>query len=145
MSLATDCATGWSAARLERVNREARGALMSNVNLQWSPDICRHTGSSDLGSSFRSRIRSTLPTLFVSGTLDPNAPPSQVEEVRRGFPKGAHLIVENGGHEILPATEVQNVIVDFFKGQDVSGRMLSFPRPRFVSVEEAKSPPPIRR
>ena len=145
MSLATDCAAGWSAARLARANREARTALMSNVNLQWSPDICRLTGSSNLGSNFRSRIRSTLPTLFLSGTLDPNAPPSQAEEVRRGFPNSVHLIVENAGHESLPAAEVQNVIVGFFKGQDVGGRTISLPRPRFISVEEAKSPPPSRR
>jgi hypothetical protein len=86
-----------------------------------------------------------LPTLFVSGTLDPNAPSSQAEEVRRGFPNGVHLIVENAGHESLPAAEIQNVIVDFFKGQDVSRRTVSLPRPRFISVEEAKSPPPSRR
>ena len=145
MSLATDCAAGWSAARLERVNREARTALMNNVNLQWSPDICRLTGSANLGSNFRSRIRSTLPTLFVSGTLDPNAPPSQAEEVRRGFPNGVDLIVENAGHESLPAADIQSVIVDFFKDQDVSSHTISLPRPRFISIEEAKSPPPSRR
>lgn len=145
MSFATDCSAGWSAARLARTGREARRALMSNVNLQWSPEICKLAGSTDLGSRFRSRIRSTLPTLFVSGTLDPNAPSSQAEEVRRGFPNSAHVIVENAGHESLPAEEVQSVIVDFFKGQDVSRRTISFPRPRFVSVEEAKSPTPSRR
>lgn len=145
MSLATDCAAGWSAGRLAHVNREARTALMSNVNLQWSPDICKLTGSANLGSNFRSRIRSAIPTLFVSGALDPNAPSSQVEEVRRGFPNGVHLIIENAGHESLPAIEVQSVIVDFFKGQDVSRRTISLPRPRFVSVEEAKSTPPNHR
>lgn len=145
MSLATDCAAGWSAKRLSQANKEARTALMSNVNLQWKPEICRLTGGANLGSNFRSRIRSTLPTLFVSGTLDPNAPSSQAEEARRGFPNSVHLIVENAGHESLPAAEIQNVIVDFFKGQDVSRRTISFPRPRFVSVEEAKSPTPSRR
>jgi pimeloyl-ACP methyl ester carboxylesterase len=145
MGLATDCAAGWSAARLARANREAQAALMSNVNLQWRPDICALTGAADLGANFRARIRSNVPTLFVSGTLDPNAPPAQAEEVRRGFSKGVHLIVENAGHESLPAAEVQSVIVDFFKRQDVSRRTISLPRPRFISVEEAKSPPPSRR
>jgi pimeloyl-ACP methyl ester carboxylesterase len=145
MSLATDCAAGWSAGRLARVQREARTALMSNVNLQWSPDICRLTGSAHLGPHFRSRIRSTLPTLFVSGTLDPNAPSAQAEEARRGFFNGVHLIVENAGHESLPAAEIQNVIVDFFKVQEIRGRTVSLPRPRFISIEEAKSPPPTRR
>jgi pimeloyl-ACP methyl ester carboxylesterase len=145
MSQATDCAAGWSARRLERVNREARRALMSNVNLQWSPGLCRLTGSANLGSNFRSRIRSSLPVFFVSGTLDPNAPSSQAEKVQRGFPNSVHLIVENAGHESLPAAEVQSVIVDFFRGHDVSRRRVSLPRPRFLSVEEAKSQPPARR
>lgn len=145
MSFATDCAAGWSAERLARTRREARAALMSHVNLQWDPDICRLTGSADLGSGFRSRIRSTLPTLFLSGTLDPNAPSAQSEEVRRGFTNGVHVIVENADHESLPAAEVQSLVVDFFQGQNVSGRRISLPRPRFVSVEEAKSPPPSRR
>jgi pimeloyl-ACP methyl ester carboxylesterase len=145
MSLATDCAAGWSAARLALVRREARTALMSNVNLQWSPDICGLTGSAKLGSNFRSRIRSRLPTLFLSGSLDPNAPSSQAEAVRRGFPNGVHLIVENAAHESLPAAEIQNLILDFFKGHDISRRKISLPRPRFISVAEAKSPTPTRR
>lgn len=141
MALATDCAAGWSAKRFERANKEARTALMSNVNLQWSPDICKLTGAADLGARFRPRIKSKVPTLFLSGTLDPNAPPFQAEEVRRGFPNSVNLTVENAGHESLPIAEVQAVIVDFFRNQDVGKRVLSLPHPRFISFEEAKSPP----
>jgi pimeloyl-ACP methyl ester carboxylesterase len=141
MALATDCAAGWSPKRLELVNKEAQTAIMSNVNLQWSPEICKLTGKSDLGADFRSRIKSKVPTLFLSGTLDPNSPPFQAEEVRRGFSNGVHLTVENAGHESLPAAEVQTLIVDFFKNRDVSNRKISLPKPRFMSVEEAKSPP----
>jgi len=145
MSLATDCAAGWSTRRLTRVSGETRTALMSNINLQWRPEICRLTGAANLGHAFRSGIRSGLPALFISGTLDPNSPPAQSEEVRRGFSNSTHLIVENAGHESLPASEIQNVIVEFFKGGDVSKRTLSFPRPSFMSIEEAKAPPPSRR
>ena len=85
------------------------------------------------------------PALFISGTLDTNTPPFQAEEVRWGFPNSAHLIVENGGHETLPGADVQRVVVDFFKGQSVAGRTVTFERPRFLSVEEAKKPPADRR
>jgi fermentation-respiration switch protein FrsA (DUF1100 family) len=90
------------------------------------------------------RLWSTLPALFISGTLDTNTPPFQAEEVRWGFPNSVHLIVENGGHETLPSSEVQTVIADFFKGQDVKGRTVSFERTRFLSVEEAKAQPASR-
>ena len=53
--------------------------------------------------------------------------------------------MENGGHETLPGADVQTVVVDFFKGQDVKGRTVSFERTRFLSVEEAKARPSGRR
>lgn len=116
-------------------------ALFSNVNLQWTEETCKAVGVAGNRPASQPRLWSTLPALFVSGTLDANTPPFQAEEVRWGFPNSTHLIVENGGHETLPAAEVQTVVVDFFKGQDVKGRAVSFERPHFLTVEEAKSQP----
>jgi hypothetical protein len=47
--------------------------------------------------------------------------------------------VENGFHETLPAREVQDIVVDFFKGQDVSDRKVTFTRPVFLNLEQAKA------
>ena len=145
MANAVDCSVGWSAERLAQSRRETPTSLFSDVNLQRTTEICKAVGIPETGSALRPRLWSLLPTLFVSGTLDTNTPPFQAEEVRWGFPNSAHLIVENGGHETLPSSEVQTIIVDFFKGQDVRGRTVSFERPRFLSVEEAKAQPAGRR
>ncbi|HJR09089.1 MAG TPA: alpha/beta fold hydrolase [Pyrinomonadaceae bacterium] len=149
MANATDCSAGWSAERLTQAQKEAAGALFSNVNLQWASDICKSvaaaTNATKNTNAPTTRLWSTVPTLFVSGTLDTNTPPFQAEEVRWGFPNSAHLVVENGGHETLPSDEVQRVVVDFFKGLDVRGRIVTFERPRFLSVEEAKSQATPRR
>jgi pimeloyl-ACP methyl ester carboxylesterase len=145
MANAIDCAAGWSDERFAQAQKEARGALFSNVNLQWASDICRSTTTRKNAPALQPRVWSTVPTLFVSGTLDTNTPPFQAEEVRWGLPNSAHLIVENGGHETLPSGEVQAVVVDFFKGQDVRGRVVAFERPRFLSVEEAKTQASTRR
>ncbi|HWT03979.1 MAG TPA: alpha/beta hydrolase [Pyrinomonadaceae bacterium] len=141
MANAVDCSLGWSAERFTLAQKERPRALFGNVNLQWETNICQAVGVFGDGSASRPRLWSTVPALFVSGTLDANTPPFQAEELRWGFPNSAHLIVENGGHETLPAAEVQAVVVDFFKGQDVKGREVSFRRPRFLTVEEAKSRP----
>lgn len=138
MANAIDCSIGWSAERLAQAQRETAQALFGNVNLQWTAGLCRATGIRQNDFS-PPRLWSAIPVLFISGTLDTNTPPFQAEEVRWGFPNSAHLIVENGGHETLPAGAVQAVVVDFFKGQDVRGRTVSFDRPKFVSVEEAKA------
>lgn len=150
MANAADCSTGWSAERLAQAQKEAAaGALFSNVNLQWTSGICESvaaaTNATKNTTAPQPRLWSTVPALFVSGTLDTNTPPFQAEEVRWGLPNSAHLIVENGGHETLPSEEVQRVVVDFFKGLDVRGRVVTFERPRFLSVEEAKAQATQRR
>lgn len=145
MANAVDCSVGWSAERLAQARRETTRALFSNVNLQWTEETCKAMGVPENGAALQPRLWSTLPALFVSGTLDANTPPFQAEEVRWGFPNSTHLIVENGGHETLPGSEVQAVVVSFFKGQDVTGRAVSFERPHFLTVEEAKAQPANRR
>lgn len=144
MANVMDCSVGWSAERFAQVQRESPQSLFSNVNLQWTSDICKSVGMATAASP-PPRAWSTLPTLFVSGTLDTNTPPFEAEEVRWGFPNSVHLVVENSGHEMLPSPEVQSIIVDFFKGQGVSDRRVSFKRPSFTSVEEAKTPQADRR
>jgi len=76
-------------------------ALLENAVNFPEPDICSVWGVRDLGAAFRSPVKSPLPALFISGTLDVNAPMHRTEEIRRGFPNSSHLIVENGGHEDL--------------------------------------------
>jgi pimeloyl-ACP methyl ester carboxylesterase len=142
MANATDCSLGWSDARMARAQGETPGALFSNVNLQWSSGVCKslgfagHAGHSAAQSP---RLWSVTPALFISGTLDTNTPPFQAEELRWGFPNSTHLVVENAGHETLPSEEVQAVVVDFFKGQDVGARSVRFRPPRFLSVDEVRS------
>jgi hypothetical protein len=36
--------------------------------------------------------------LFISGTLDAKTPISNAEEIKRGFPKGMHLIIDGATH-----------------------------------------------
>lgn len=135
MANAVDCSIGWSPARLAAADRETPGALFSNVNLQRTAEICKAVGVKVNDPSTLPRLSSTIPALFISGTLDANTPPFQAEEVRWGFHDSSHLIVENGGHETLPSADVQAVVVDFFKGVDVRGRVVAFERPKFLSVQ----------
>jgi pimeloyl-ACP methyl ester carboxylesterase len=83
-----------------------------------------------LPESFRKPIVSRLPALFISGSLDSNTPPYQAEEVRWGFPNSAHVIVENAGHEsTLTLPETRKLMLDFLRGEDVSGRRIVAPSP----------------
>jgi pimeloyl-ACP methyl ester carboxylesterase len=129
MATAVDCAGGWPAGRLADLRGSARDALFRNVNLQWEGRGCERAGLRRGNGG--PPVYSTVPTLFISGTLDTNTPPHQAEAVRWGFPVSTHLVVENGGHETLPSAQVQEVVAAFLAGEDVSGRRVAFAPPRF--------------
>ncbi|HSB61213.1 MAG TPA: hypothetical protein VLI67_05810, partial [Vicinamibacteria bacterium] len=85
------------------------------------------------------RVWSTVPTLFVSGTLDGGAPAFQAEEMRFGLPRSGHVRVVHGSHETLVAAEVREAVVEFLAGAEPMDRTLEVPPPRFLTVEEAKA------
>ena len=138
MGVAMNCSAGADAERLERAQAEAASALLGGiVNFLLVPEACRIAGVRDPGPGYRALVESSAPALFVSGSLDPNAPPAQAEEARSGFPNGIHVVVENGSHETLPADEVQTLVADFLGSADVSGRAVTLPPPRFPTAAEA--------
>lgn len=134
MARAINCASDRSERRWRRIRREAPGAVLGNPidNEFLSEEFCRSVGRRAWAPEFPEPVRSSVPALFITGTLDSNTPPSNAEEVRRGFPNGVHLLVENGGHETLPIADVQAAVADFLAGRDVSGRRLGTVPPRFT-------------
>jgi len=144
MARAVNCTTGASPARAARAAAESRWALLGLPfdDLMVSSAYCRAIGPDPAPDSQIWRpFASDVPTLFVSGSLDSQTPPSQAEEVRYGFANGVHLVVENARHETLPLAAVQDAIVDFFEGKDVSGRRLAAEPMAFLSVEDAANQP----
>jgi pimeloyl-ACP methyl ester carboxylesterase len=113
-------ASGVSAARAERITRELPSCILSRA-LDFpfqSAEFRAAWDVPDLGEAFRAPVRSKVPLLIYTGTLDGNAPPSRGEAIRRGFPQGAHVVVENAGHEDFHRTDVADQIVAFLsRGQ----------------------------
>lgn len=135
MTLAMDISSGVSKARKERIAREAKTALLGDiVNFPLS-EMGPVLGNPDLGDDYRSPIKTSVPTLFVSGTLDNNTQPFQADDVRRTFKHSTHLIVENAGHEsMLVEAEIQQAIVDYLRGQDVSKKKFVLPALKFEPI-----------
>ncbi len=136
MSFQMDCASGVSEERLARVQRETGETLLGNVADFPLLDVCDAWVKHDLGSEFRSPLKSAVPALFISGTIDGRTPVSNAEEIRAGFPNGIHIIVENAGHgdrEMLMAKpEVREAIGAFLKGQPVALRNAALPPLEFA-------------
>lgn len=135
------CASNVSRERFETIKREAPKYLLGDaVNFPF-PEICGSWGVKDLGDSYRSPVKSKLPILFISGTLDANAPPANVEAMRKYLPNSLHLVVEGAEHEDFFMSsplreEVRKVIVDYMKGVAPTSLRLKAQPISFIPIKE---------
>jgi pimeloyl-ACP methyl ester carboxylesterase len=140
MTVVMDASSGTTKARMAKIEEEAKTAMLGHmVNFPF-PGIDEAVGSPDLGDKFRSAIHTSVPTLFFSGTLDNNTPPFQADEVRKTFRNSTHLIVENAGHEsMLVDTRVQQAMVEYLRGGDVSKTKIALPPLKFNELPKPKN------
>jgi len=118
--------------RVAQVAREAKTSLFGNAMNFYTGVVCTEIGAADLGAEYRSRFWSTVPTMFISGTLDSQTPPHQAEEVRWGFPRSTHIVVENAGHEsTLDKADVQRLVVRYLAGEEIRDQRIVLPPVRF--------------
>ena len=98
MSSAMDAASGASLLRRARIASEARRTVLGDAINVPGPILDAVLRVPDLGPAFRQPVVSDVPTLFISGTLDGRTPASNADEVRAGFSRHAHLVVDGAGH-----------------------------------------------
>ena len=70
------------------------------------------------------------PYLFISGTLDVRTPPSNAEEVRKGFSNSVHLIVDGAVHSdplFLSSPKIKEVMLEFMRGEKLSTTTITLP------------------
>jgi pimeloyl-ACP methyl ester carboxylesterase len=137
MTFMMDCASGQTAARREQIQREAKGTLLEDFfNLPF-PEVCEHWKAPDLGDEFRSPLRSDVPVLFISGTLDARTPVSNAEEYRKGFSNSTHIIIEGAVHSdplFLSSPKIQEGMIEFLRGQPVTTTKISLPPMKFAPL-----------
>ncbi|MDQ3819715.1 MAG: alpha/beta hydrolase, partial [Acidobacteriota bacterium] len=134
MGYMMDCSSGVSRKRRHQERLENRDALFSDINFPFM-DVCAAWGNPDLGESFRSPIRSNVPVLFISGTLDAKTPVSNAEEVRKGFTNSTHLIIDGAVHSdplFLSSPRIKDVMMEFMRGVPVSTTRIALPPMKFI-------------
>jgi pimeloyl-ACP methyl ester carboxylesterase len=135
MSYMIDCASGQTAARRELIAREAKGTLLDDIFNFPFPEVCTAWNAPDLGDAFRAPLKSDVPVLFISGTLDARTPISNAEEYRKGFSNSTHMIIEGAVHSdplFLSSPKIKEGMMEFLKGQPVTTTKIQAPPMKFV-------------
>ena len=126
MAFMMDCASGISQDRFDRIEKEKKNTLLGAFIDFPFPKICEAWNQKDLGEKFRSPVKSNVPTLFISGTLDGRTPVSNAEIVRKSFSKSQHLIIERAGHSddlLISSPKIAETMVAFLKGDKINTKI----------------------
>jgi pimeloyl-ACP methyl ester carboxylesterase len=135
MSYMMDCASGQTAARREQIAREAKGTLLEDIFNFPFPDVCTEWNAPDLGDEFRAPLKSDIPVLFISGTLDARTPISNAEEYRKGFSNSTHMIIEGAVHSdplFLSSPKIKEGMMEFLRGLPVTTTKVQGERLKFI-------------
>jgi pimeloyl-ACP methyl ester carboxylesterase len=131
MTEAMDIASGISVQRARLVERQARTSLLADA-LNYPMPHMTAMMVPDLGEGFRSPVKTDVPTLFISGTLDGRTYPQSSAQIAAGFKNATRVVVENGGHNIFEAApEIGAMVLAFMKGQ-ATPSTLKLPPPQFL-------------
>lgn len=114
-------ASGANQERWSQIEKEAEESIFGNsVNFPFSA-AKDHWPKTKLSIDPSIPLKSEIPTLFITGTLDCRTPVEQVEEIIKGFDNSFHVQVENAGHEQAQwdAEVSDSVIPSFIKGESI--------------------------
>ena len=81
-------------------DRMAAGTFGGDYRLQQQRAACREWVRGSVSSAHQQPTKSNIPTLLLSGELDPVTPPSGGDEVVRHLSRGRHVVIRNNGHPI---------------------------------------------
>lgn len=76
-------------------------------------ETCRLLPDTVLPPDFRKQPVSQVPTLFLSGGLDPVTPPRYTESLKQALPQHTHLILPDYGHNISYVSCIQDAMISF--------------------------------
>jgi len=66
-----------------------------------------------LSDDFYQKVTADIPTLILSGNLDPVTPPSNGEDSAKSLPNNHHIVVNNAAHTVAMSTCASDVINEF--------------------------------
>lgn len=136
MPLATDIASGVSPARRLQVEAAERTSLLGAALNFPMPQIGDGLDIADLGPAFRAPLHSSVPTLFISGSLDGRTPLANADAASAGFEHAYRLTLEGAGHDDdlwLSHPGIPARIAAFFAGDTPADASLQAPPLMFAT------------
>ena len=106
----------FSQSRLDRKALEA--SYLGPMIFDGISAICKDWPRGEVDKGFSEPLKSDIPTLLLSGTLDPVTPASNAALVAKTLRNSRHIVIKNSGHGQLGIPCIDRVFRDFFTNPD---------------------------
>jgi pimeloyl-ACP methyl ester carboxylesterase len=118
MQLSVICAE--DAPRLAARDEDAE-LILGNAIVGVTLNQCSVWPRGPVSENFREPLQSDVPTLLMSGELDPVTPPRYADQVAQSLPRSRHLVGKGQGHILLGRGCVPRLAAEFVDALDPAG------------------------
>jgi pimeloyl-ACP methyl ester carboxylesterase len=133
MSFGMDVASGVSDERLNLIEQQAPASLVGKMLNFPMPHLNKVIPNLDLGDDFRTKPKSDVPTLLLTGTLDGRTYVESQYEATAGLSNLTKVTVNNAGHNLfMVSPKVTETIKIFLSDKPVEDKEIEFTLPPFV-------------
>jgi pimeloyl-ACP methyl ester carboxylesterase len=144
MFLSVACAEDLARISDADAERETRATFLGSGWLARLREQCGAWQAAQLAPSYFEAIAGKVPSLLLSGNLDPVTPPRWGELVAAGLQPSRHIVVPGGGHGVSTLGCVPKLITRFLDTLDPAGLdaqcVERVQRPAFFTSLEGPSP-----
>jgi pimeloyl-ACP methyl ester carboxylesterase len=95
------------------------GTLLGDSFTELYSRVCAWWPADPVSSDFHDPVASEVPTLLLSGELDPVTPPEYGDETADQFANGRHIVAEGRGHIVMSNPCIASIITEFVTGAGV--------------------------
>ncbi len=135
-SIQQQLSSGASIKRWASIQKEAKESLFGNVvNFPFAA-VKDYWPTKKLSFDTTLSLKTNIPTLFITGTLDCRTPVEQVELIMQGFLNASHIQVKNAGHEQAQwnAEVIDEIIPSFLKGKSIPSGFVERKKIKFIQL-----------
>lgn len=118
MHFAVMCAEDLPWINTEETRQEGAGTFLGGSYVEIWERICGGREWGIVGEDYRDPVRSAVPTLVLSGELDPVTPPRWGETTLESLPNGRHIVVPGLAHGTSSMGCVPGLIDEFLREID---------------------------
>jgi pimeloyl-ACP methyl ester carboxylesterase len=144
MFLSIVCAEDAPRFDAAQVEELTRGTFLGG---EWLRDLraeCEDWPAAQLPPAYFEAVTSDVPSLLLSGNLDPVTPPSWGDEVKQGLIRARHIVVPGAGHGTTSLGCIPHLLSEFLEHLDAAALDAScverLVRPAFFTSLQGPSP-----